>query len=45
MRQLALAEASAQSATEQMGVPTVLLFVGFIVLLGYPALSAVVGTW
>lgn len=45
MRQLALAEASAQSATEQMGVPTVLLFVGFIILLGYPALSAVVGTW
>ncbi len=45
MRQLAEAEAEAHSATERMGVPTVLLFVGFIVLLGYPALTSVLGTW
>ena len=45
MRQLAHAEAQAQSATEQMGIPTVLLFIGFIVLLGYPALNSVSGNW
>lgn len=42
-RQLALIEARAQSATERMGLPMVLVFVGFVVLLGYPALSLVVG--
>jgi hypothetical protein len=35
-------EALAQSATERMGVPMMLLFVGFMVLLGYPALQTVV---
>ena len=42
-RQIAEIEASAQSATERMGIPTVLLFVGFIALLGYPALNLVIG--
>lgn len=42
-RQIAEIEAEAQAATERMGVPTVLLFVGFIALLGYPALDLVVG--
>lgn len=42
-RQIAEVEADAQAATERMGVPTVLLFVGFIALLGYPALDLVVG--
>jgi len=42
MRQVAEVEASAQSATERMGVPMMLLFVGFIVLLGYPALQTMV---
>jgi len=41
-RQLADIEARAQSATERMGVPLVLLFVSFIGLLGYPALNMVV---
>jgi Type II secretion system (T2SS), protein F len=41
-RQLAQIEASAQSSTERMGVPMMLLFVGFMVLLGYPALQTVV---
>lgn len=42
-RQINEIEALAQGATERMGVPTVLLFVGFIALLGYPALDLVVG--
>jgi len=42
-RQISEIEADAQAATERMGVPTVLLFVGFIALLGYPALNLVVG--
>lgn len=42
-RQIAEIEAHAQAATERMGIPTVLLFVGFIALLGYPALNLVVG--
>lgn len=42
-RQVSEIEASAQAATERMGVPTVLLFVGFIALLGYPALDLIVG--
>lgn len=36
-RVLAGVEAAAQSASERMGLPTVLMFVGFLVLLGYPA--------
>lgn len=41
-RQVAEIEAIAQSATERMGLPMMLLFVGFMVLLGYPALQTVV---
>lgn len=40
-RALAETEAEAQSATERMAVPVVLLFLGFLVLIGYPALSTV----
>ncbi|MDA8370670.1 MAG: type II secretion system F family protein [Nocardiopsaceae bacterium] len=36
---LAELDADAQSATERMSLPVVLLFAGFLVLLGYPALS------
>jgi Flp pilus assembly protein TadB len=43
--QLARLEADAQSATERMGLPTVLMFVGFVSLLGYPALHLIVGGW
>ena len=38
---LASAEADAQSATERMAFPVVLLFLGFMVLVGYPAVNAV----
>lgn len=41
-RQVAEVEANAQSATERMGLPMMLLFVGFMALLGYPALQTVV---
>jgi Flp pilus assembly protein TadB len=41
-RHLAQVEAEAQAATERMGLPMVLVFVGFIALLGYPALSLIV---
>lgn len=34
-------EAEAQSATETMALPVVLLFVGFLILIGYPAVDAV----
>ena len=37
-RQLADAEAAAQAATERMSLPLVLLFAGFILLIGYPAI-------
>lgn len=42
-RHLAQVEAEAQAATERMGLPMVLVFIGFIALLGYPALSLIVG--
>lgn len=42
-RHISEIEAAAQAATERMGIPTVLLFTGFIALLGYPALDLVVG--
>ena len=42
-RQISEIEADAQAATERMGVPTVLLFVGFVALLGYPALDLLIG--
>ncbi len=38
---LAEAEAEAQSSTERMALPVVLLFVGFLILIGYPAIDAV----
>ena len=41
--QMSRVEADAQSATERMGLPTVLMFVGFLVLLGYPAAQMIVG--
>ncbi len=37
-RQLADAEGAAQAATERMSLPLVLLFGGFILLIGYPAI-------
>jgi Flp pilus assembly protein TadB len=37
-RQLADAEGTAQAATERMSLPLVLLFGGFILLIGYPAI-------
>jgi Flp pilus assembly protein TadB len=36
-RQLTDAETSAQAATERMSLPLVLLFAGFLILIGYPA--------
>jgi len=36
-------EAAAHAATERMGIPMVLVFVGFLALIVYPALSQVVG--
>ena len=41
---LAEAEAEAQSTTEKMALPVVLLFLGFLILIGYPAVDAVVNT-
>jgi Flp pilus assembly protein TadB len=42
-RQMSEIEAAANSATERMGVPMVLLFLAFIVLIGYPAVTLVLG--
>jgi Flp pilus assembly protein TadB len=39
--ELAETEAESQSATERMAIPVVLLFLGFLVLIGYPAVDAV----
>jgi hypothetical protein len=41
-RQLASAEASAQAATERMSLPLVVLFAGFLLLIGYPAIVHVI---
>lgn len=41
---LAEMDAEAQSATERMSLPVVLLFVGFLALLGYPAMSQILFT-
>ena len=38
-------EAEAQSATERMGIPMVLLFIAFIALIGYPAINLVVSSF
>jgi len=39
---LAAAEAEAEATTEKMALPLVLLFLGFLILIGYPAFDAVV---
>ena len=36
-------EADAHAASERMGIPTVLMFVGFLLLLGFPALQQIAG--
>jgi tight adherence protein C len=41
-RQLAEAEAGAQAATERMSLPLVVLFAGFLALIGYPAIVHVI---
>jgi hypothetical protein len=41
---MARVEADAQSASERMGLPTVLMFVAFLALLGYPAVQQIAGT-
>jgi Flp pilus assembly protein TadB len=42
-RQMSEIEAAANSSTERMGMPMVLLFLAFIVLIGYPAVTLIVG--
>ena len=41
---LADAEAKAQSSTEKMAMPVVLLFLGFLILIGYPAVAAILNS-
>ena len=41
MRGLADAESVAQAASERMSLPIVLLMVGFVIFLGYPAVNQV----
>jgi len=40
-KQLAEVEAQANAATEKMGLPMVMLFLGFLILLGYPAMHLI----
>ena len=42
--QLTAAETAAQSATERMSLPVVLLFAGFLTFIAYPAVSHVLTT-
>jgi tight adherence protein C len=42
-RNLATIEYEAQQSTEHMGVPMVMLFLGFIILIGYPAFASTLG--
>lgn len=42
-RALAEAEAAAESASERMALPTVMLLVGFVIFIGYPAVVGVAG--
>jgi tight adherence protein C len=42
-RNLATIEYEAQQSTEQMGIPIVMLFIGFIILIGYPAFASTLG--
>jgi Flp pilus assembly protein TadB len=44
-RQLSEIEAEAAAATERMGMPMVLLFIGFISLVGYPAVVEMLQGW
>lgn len=44
IRNLARIEHEAEQRTERMGIPVVLLFVGFIVLVGYPAFAGTVSS-
>jgi len=41
---LAEAESKAESSTEKMAVPVVLLFLGFLILIGYPAVDAILNS-
>ncbi|HVV12108.1 type II secretion system F family protein [Amycolatopsis sp.] len=43
MRELTDAEGEAQAATERMSLPVVMLFGGFLVFIGFPALASVLG--
>ena len=40
-KQMSDIEARANSATERMGLPMVMLFLGFLVLLGFPAMHMI----
>lgn len=40
-RQMSDVEATANASTERMGLPMVAIFIGFLVLLGYPALDLI----
>jgi Flp pilus assembly protein TadB len=41
---LAEADAAAQSATERLSMPTVVMVLGFLVFLGYPAIAKITGS-
>lgn len=43
-RQMATLEHAANQTTEHMGLPMVMIFLGFVALLGYPALVTTLGT-
>lgn len=43
-RELADAQARGEAATERMAIPTALLMLGFLLLVGYPALTIVLAT-
>ncbi|MEC3974319.1 secretion system protein [Amycolatopsis sp. H20-H5] len=42
-RELTDAEGDAQAATERMSMPVIVLFIAFLLFIGYPAVAAVVG--
>lgn len=44
-RNLAVVEHDAQQRTEQMGLPMILLFLAFLVFVGYPAMSETLGSF
>jgi Flp pilus assembly protein TadB len=43
VQQLARTEAAAHAASERMAIPNVVLFLGFLIFAGYPALISIVG--